>query len=63
MSNKDQIDHFIDTYSSFVSCLNDQVNDTLHELNLEKYADILQAKLINDVLVSLISSNMQIREF
>lgn len=47
-------DEFIDKYSSFVSNLNDQVNDTLHDLGLEEHVDLLQAKLVSDVLVSMI---------
>ena len=50
-------DEFIDKYSSFVSNLNDQVNDTLHDLGLEEHADLLQAKLVSDVLVSMILSD------
>lgn len=50
-------DEFIDKYSSFVSNLNDQVNDTLHDLGLEEHVDLLQAKLVSDVLVSMILSD------
>lgn len=56
---KERVERFLDSYSSFVACLNDQVNDTLHDLCLEEYAEILQAKLLNDVLVSLIISGLQ----
>lgn len=58
---KERVDRFIDTYSSFVVCLNDQVNDTLHDLGLEDHAEILQAKLVSDVLVSLIISGLENR--
>ncbi|MDA3501919.1 hypothetical protein MKL32_10055 [Acinetobacter sp. AOR34_HL] len=56
---KERVERFIDSYSSFVVCLNDQVNDTLHDLCLEEHAEILQAKLVNDVLVSLIISGLE----
>lgn len=56
---QERVERFLDSYSSFVVCLNDQVNDTLHDLCLEEHAEILQAKLINDVLVSLIISGLE----
>lgn len=56
---KERVDRFIDSYSSFLDILNDQVNDTLHDLCLEDHAEILQAKLVNDVLVSLIISGLE----
>lgn len=56
---KERVERFIDTYSSFLDILNDQVNDTLHDLCLEDHAEILQAKLVNDVLVSLIISGIE----
>lgn len=48
---------FLDKYSSFVSTLNDQVNDTLHDLGLEDHVELLQVKLVSDVLVSMILSD------
>lgn len=56
---KERVDRFIESYSSFLDTLNDQVNDTLHDLCLEDHAEILQAKLVNDVLVSLIISGLE----
>lgn len=50
-------DEFMDKYSSFVSILNDQVNDTLHDLGLEDHVDLVQAKLVSDVLISMILSD------
>lgn len=50
-------DSFLDKYSSFVSILNDQVNDSLYVLGLEPYIEILQSKLVSDVLVSMILSD------